>query len=284
MSLYPSRPLDDSRDGAARDAVLSRGLRERAMFRGVERADALNIYGRELCQLVRFVAQSVRAFLCIHIVDVILRSASEQVCRVHTAWIVATMQHIQSWWYWTVRQFVDNATGGALTIPYTDLSVAVRIDGTSPQPTLIRSGALRFGGYSFSKSATIADTKRAGVRPDHAANSPSRGTTTGMKALFRMFRCQREWDAASFAVLHWATQAFRSFKIAARTLTPRGWSNATFLEVQIVETTQPGDQWKTFAPTGKLRAWMFGVRVPVVVVFQVNRLLAWWHCDVLGKA
>lgn len=44
------------------------------------------------------------------------------------------------------------------------------------------------------------------------------------------------------------------------------------IESVLVETTKPGYQYRTFAPTGKLRAWFGRIRIPVCVARAYVRM------------
>lgn len=46
-----------------------------------------------------------------------------------------------------------------------------------------------------------------------------------------------------------------------------------FMQNEIVETTKPGDQWATYAPTGRRRAYFWGIRIPFRLAYLM--LPAW---------
>ena len=52
---------------------------------------------------------------------------------------------------------------------------------------------------------------------------------------------------------------------------PRDWCRCLCVEAQMVETTRPEDEYRTYRPTGKTRGLIYGVRVPAWLIWKLIR-------------
>lgn len=52
-----------------------------------------------------------------------------------------------------------------------------------------------------------------------------------------------------------------------------------FTQIELIETTKPGDKWVSYRPTGRQRAYFFGVRIPMRVAWFIlapwMKVLSW---------
>jgi len=87
--------------------------------------------------------------LSVSILQILFLSSKKQVRRIAARWVVALVTNMQSFWNWTVSQFVRNTRRGSRFSFYEPASSIIVCLGFLPRPTTRPSSNLDLGPKSF---------------------------------------------------------------------------------------------------------------------------------------